>query len=202
MERDRRGEGEILMEKTEKERRKNSGNKTIGFYTDGKNRKRPITPRVGGVKTVIPGVSVHSENYAHAGIDEVQYRMTPVTKDLKRMGVVEIFSTNSRNGFSGRIYRDKNGKVDYGITNNNKDSSLTEGRLPWTGTTDSVDDAKRMINKRLLKYWTFPKFDEIAKKITKEYEKKGYPKEDADQIGRETAIDIYKKKRDKIREMR
>ena len=159
-------------------------------------------PRVEGVKTMIPGASVHSGNHVHAGADEVRYRMTPVTWDLKKMGVIESITTNSRNGFSGRIYKNKKGKVDYGIINNNKDASLTEGLFPWFGSTDSIDDAKRVLNKKLPEYWSFPKFDKIAEKIGKEYEKKGYPKEDADQIGKETAIDIYRKKRAEIREMR
>lgn len=41
-------------------------------------------------------------------------------------------------------------------------------------------------------------FNDIAEKIAKEYEKKGYSKQEAEEIGRKTAADIYRAKLAKV----
>lgn len=153
------------------------------------------------------------EDYAHKE-DEIRYKMTPLSRDQKRLGIVLNYVTNSKKGLSGRIFQDTKGNIEYGVINNSKDPSSTGGYLAYIGEASNLEDAKRALNRKLQEYWGLSnpryrvrvhtvrrkeigfggQFNNVATKVAEEYRGKGYSKEEAEKIGKETAAGIYREK--------
>ena len=101
---------------------------------------------------------VHSENRPDRKYG-IEYRAVPLDNTRKREGITETYVTNSKQGIKGYISKKADGTYEYAIVNHGKDPGKTEGVMPAFGHTESLEDARSIIDNGLWKYWDTPVAD-------------------------------------------